>query len=250
MYYVVHPFDLNQSFLISTSHLKNPNPPRRRDALAFRLYTQLATKIPNNETALDLLRGNSFYDVYFDLAENIFHRYGQGSLRAEAEIVKIMCLALYEVEDDPLRMSDIYLGLYQFKSKKWFIVQNEMGRIIGGDNPTCRATGHDRHVRTFAKLFNPFPDEHLEKFTRILCKLVDDWIRWNFNEFVGQLEQCLQAKKDSSQHMFAIAVLGELVMDYPQYKRHVMSLVKKGQWTEIVNAINTLSSVNKNVESS
>jgi len=203
--------------------------------LACRLYTQVATDIPNNEAALDLMTCNSFYDLYFTMTDYIFHDYGQGSLRAEAELAKMLLLPLFASEGDPLELGNEYLGLYQFKAKKWYLVQNEMLRVIGGNNPVCRATGHDRHVHTFAKLFNPYGKRNLHKFTRMLCQVIDDWVRWNFNEFLGELEQCLQSREGSRKSRFAIAVLRDLVQEYPQYTSIVMSLVKERQWTLIMS---------------
>jgi len=187
--------------------------------------------MPDNKSSLELLRGYNFYELYWIMTTKIFGRYGQGSLRAEAEIAKMLMISLYYT-DGTIRDDDSFASFYQFGKKKLFIVLNEMARTKGEENPSCRATGHDRHVKKFSTFFNPY-EKFDDVFTRILCQNAEDWILWSFNEIVGELQQCLRAKKDTAKSNFAISVLGDLFDNHPQYKGIVMALVKKWQWDRI-----------------
>jgi hypothetical protein len=190
--------------------------------------------VPDNETALGLVRRYSFYDLYFLLGNEIFHGYGQGSLRAEGEITKMLMLEVLfngEVPTDGRA-----LGLYQYGTKKNFITMNEYLRDTE-ENPTCFATGHDRHVLKLATFFNPFPRSFDNTFTKILCRTCADWILWNFNEFVGQMQQCLESKMGSRTATFAIKVMSDLLEHFPEYNSLIMTLVKERQWEEILMSI-------------
>lgn len=199
----------------------------RRDEEAFRLYTQLTTNLPDNESALQILRTYSFYDLYFLLTDRVFRKYGQGSVRAEAEIAK-MLLVQTVFDDGFIPHDDSCTALYQFGKKKQYIVLNEMLRD-NGSRPKCVATGHDRHVIKFAQHFNPY-DGYSDMYVRAVCKVSKDWILWNLNEFVGQLQQCLKAKVGSNQEVFALHVLKELLDNYPEYRSIIMTLVREKQY--------------------
>lgn len=167
------------------------------------------------------------------LTTRIFNDYGQGSLRAEAELSKMLMLeVLYNGE---LPRDKRALGFYQYGTKKFFITMNEYLRDTE-ENPPCIAAGHDRHVMRIASFFNPYMNTFDKTFVKILCRVCSDSILWNFNEFVGQMEQCLKSKRGSQQERFAIQVMRDMIMEYPEYKSLVMYLVKDRQWQEIMTA--------------
>ena len=205
---------------------------RRKDKDAFRLYMQLSTYIPDNKTQLRLLERFNFYDLYWLMTTKIFGRYGQGSLRAEAEISKMLLVSVL-FDERKIGHGEGCTALYQFGWKKLYIVMNEMARTCETLNPKCIATGHDRHVMRFAQFFNPYGKKHETTFAKVLCQIADDWILWNFNEFVGELQQCLKGKEGSKKEEFAIAVLRHLIRDYPIYSSLIMTLVREGQWNRI-----------------
>lgn len=192
--------------------------------------------MPDNKSTLELMRCHTFYDLYWILITYIFGKYGQGSLRAEAELSKMLILPIL-YEDSHIGHNDDCTALYQFGRKKLYIVLNEMARNNGVKNPACIATGHDRHVKRFAEHFNPYLG-FSEKFTKILCQIADDWILWNFNEFVGQLQQCIKSTKNSAKERFALAVLGDLIYKHEEYNSLVMTLVNKRQWKSLTDANN------------
>ena len=205
----------------------------RRDCDAYRLYTQLSTNMPDNVSSLELLRNNSFYDLYWIMTSKIFNKYGQSSLRAEAEIFKVVMVPIVYREGH-LPRDNSPAALYQLGKKKLYIVLNEVARARnkGDRNPACIATGHDRHVKKFSKFFTPYENFN-DRFTRLLCQLANDWIKWNFNEIVGELQQCLKARRYTAKNNFAIHVVRDLVVKYPQYKNMMMSFVTSWQWKEI-----------------
>ena len=151
----------------------------------------------DNESALGLIRYHSFYDLYWLLATKIFLGYGQNSLRAEAEMSKLLLIPLL-YKDGLITHDNECTGIYQFGKKKLYIVLNKMSREDYNQNPKCIATGHDRHVKKFAAYFNPYRG-FADTFTKILCQVADDWILWNFNEFVGEIQQCLSSSQGSKQ---------------------------------------------------
>ena len=93
------------------------------------MYTQLTTNVPDNKAALELTKRYTFYDLYWVLTTRIFNDYGQGSLRAEAELSKMLMLeVLYNGE---LPRDKRALGFYQYGTKKFFITSRH--------SKTCKA---------------------------------------------------------------------------------------------------------------
>lgn len=194
------------------------------------MYTQLTTDIPDNDTALDLVRKYSFYDLYWILTTKIFGKYGQGSTRAEAELAKIILLKVaFNGQMPDNRMG---LSFYQYGAKKWVITMNEYLRDTQ-PNPECIATGHDRHVLRIARFFNPYLRSFDDIYCKILCRVCKNWILWNFNEVAGQMQQCLNSGRNTKQESFAIHVMRDLIGEFPEYNSLVMHLVKERQWEEI-----------------
>ena len=223
---------MQQLFILSL--IKSYWNEHRKDVDAMRLYAQLTEDMPTNESSIQLIQRYSFYDLYWLLTTKVFGRYGQGSTRAEAELAKI--LMVEEVFRGFLPMDDSCLSFYQFGPKKMFIAINEMRRITQ-NNPQCLAAGHDRHVKRYGAHFNPFAKRYDDTFSRIICLKSKDWIKWNFNEYVGQVQQCLRSGKGTSGEKFAMEVFTDLLSEYPCYNTLVMTLVTELQWNGIQEAI-------------
>ena len=71
-------------------------------------------------------------------------------------------------------------------------------------------------------------------FPKILCQVADDWILWNFNEFVGEIQQCLSSSQGSNREVFALAVFSDLLQEHTDYNSLVMTLISKRQYEEIL----------------
>ncbi len=205
---------------------------RRKDRDCYRLYRQLTTNLPTNDSALELLRYHSFYDLYWLMTTNIFGTYGVGSSRAEAELAKMMLLPVTfggKVPHD----TNSWISIYQSGRKKVFITLNEFLRETTVA-PKCIAAGHDRHVKKLATLFSPYNPSQNNSWIMFLCQTSSDWVLWNLNEYVGQLQQCLRSGKGSRGEQFAVKVFTDLLNEYPDYQSLVQKMVSnKRLMTEI-----------------
>lgn len=207
---------------------------RMRDKNAERLYTQLSTNVPTNETCLALVRGMSFYELYYLLTNKIFTKYGMHSMSAEAEISKILIIKV--MYNNSIPANDDLLGMYQCDFKKFIISLNEYNRDTM-TNPHCVAAGQDRHVTSLAQQFAPEGLLTTPSFPRIVCARSKDWIRWNLNEIAGELTQSIHSNDATRRGRFAAATLIDVLLYNPEHAIIVRRILKPKQWHALENIL-------------
>ena len=200
-----------------------------KDEAMLELYCRVGLNIPDNKVALKLFQQHNFYDLYWILC-HVFQGFGMNSQRAEIHLSSIVVIETMFGGQVPMDHS--LFAVYQCGRKKVNIILNEIVRN-NEESGSCIASGNDRHVNQVGKWFNPYDKNTDDLFTMLLCHNSKDYIKWVFNEMVGELRQAMRATEGSERNRFGVNCYVDLLSSYPEYSGLVQMMSLPKHWNQV-----------------